>query len=85
MQPLLEFSTFLPVACEFNAVVFATFPDQHEQFIHQLLAEGCPGQKYVFVVHNPGEVGRRGMCRCFAKVISSVQAKAVLDAARYPN
>ena len=72
-QPLLEFSTFLPVACEFNAIVFATFPDQHGQFIDQLLAEGCPGQNYVFVVHNPGEVGRRGVCHCLAQVMRSVQ------------
>ena len=49
----------MPTACEYRAVVFATFPDQHGQIAEQL-ANKCPGQKLVFVVHNSQELLRNG-------------------------
>ncbi len=58
-MPFQEYDNFLPSACEYRAVVFATFPDQHGQIAEQL-ANKCPGQKLVFVVHNSQELLRNG-------------------------
>lgn len=58
-EPFQEYESFLSVACDYSAVVFATFPDQHGQMAEQL-ANKCPGQKLVFVVHNSQELLRKG-------------------------
>lgn len=58
-QPFQEFDAFLAVACEYSAIVFATFPDQHGQ-VAERLANKCPGQQLAFVVHNSQELLRKG-------------------------
>ena len=77
-QPFLNYSSFLPAACDFDAVIFATFPDFHEDFADQLVAMACPGQAYGFVVHNTdklemwgAELARDGALRCIAQHASA--------------
>ena len=58
-EPFQDFAAFLPAACDYSAIILATFPEQHGQVAEQL-ATMCPGQKLVFVVHNSQELLRKG-------------------------
>lgn len=51
--PFQPFLSFLDRACEFQVVVFATFPEHHLDLANKLADMGCPGQRSVHVVHNP--------------------------------
>ena len=59
-EPLRDFADFLPAACNFSTVVFATFPEHHGHVLEQLLSTACPRQQLIFVVHNPEELLQPG-------------------------
>ena len=62
--PFRGFADFLPAACNFSTIVFATFPDHHGHVVEQLLARACPGQQLILVIHNPEELLRTGVAAC---------------------
>ena len=40
-------------ACQYAAIAFSTWPEQHTLLMFALLSKQCPGQKYILLVHNP--------------------------------
>lgn len=59
-KPFQAHQGFLGQACEFNLVVFATFPELHLDLVQQAVQKGCSGQRFLLVVHNPHELGNLG-------------------------
>ena len=69
-EPFRDFADFLPAACNFSTIVFATFPEHHGHALEQLLSTACPSQQLVFVVHNPEELLQPGAAACLPGKIS---------------
>ncbi len=46
----------LPELCDYDVVVFTTFPDAHVPIAEQMLEKGCQKQRWVYTVHDPREV-----------------------------
>ena len=55
-QAFRDSGDFAAAACDFDAVVFATFPEHHIEALDALLRRRCAGQRIVVVVHNPSEL-----------------------------
>ena len=43
----------MPDACQYEAIAFSTWPEQHTVLMASVLYQRCPGQKYILLVHNP--------------------------------
>ena len=52
--PFQPHQGFLDRACDYELVVFVTFPEHHASILEKLAALGCGGQRFAVVVHNPG-------------------------------
>lgn len=63
-EPFRDFADFLPAACNFSTIVFATFPEHHGHVLEQLQSRACPSQQLIFVVHNPEELLQPGAAAC---------------------
>lgn len=57
-------------ACDFDLVVFVTFPEHHASIMEKLAVLGCGGQRFAVVVHNPGGLDSLGE-RCASSVAPS--------------
>ena len=69
-------SDFLKQACDFQVVVFATFPEFHEDIMQRLRDKACSGQRFVFTVHNAGNLMRTGIVKpgmCSAVALGRIQ------------
>ena len=64
----------MPEACEYGVIAFATWPEQHTHLMASIMAQKCPGQKFLLLVHNPdlllhplpGETATQLMSRTWA-------------------
>ena len=61
-KPFQAHQDFLGQACDFNLVVFATFPENHIGLAQQAAQSGCSNQRFLMVVHNPYELGNPSKC-----------------------
>ncbi|KAK9818326.1 hypothetical protein WJX72_010615 [[Myrmecia] bisecta] len=46
----------LPELCDYDVVVFSTFPDSHLPLAEQMLQKECRKQTWAFTVHDPREI-----------------------------
>ena len=52
-KPFRSSGELMVQACQYSAIVFSTWPEQHTLIMSALLNQRCPGQKFVLVTHNP--------------------------------
>ena len=52
-RPFQSYADIVADACQYAVIAFATWPEQHTHLMASIMAQKCPGQKFLLLVHNP--------------------------------